>query len=243
MWACGVAAAARAAATAPGLRLFVLGALGGVAGSWEALFFSKMVLCRNSLGTGTCGTGPRLAKSAPSCRVEQERGQPPAHRSHGHRSHATGVTPHSLCGTTYLRAYLRLYFYLDCRVSCRILRENSSWYKIYHSLARTPPPRAEGIPVAWFILVPASGACKCTILNIERPSVTDVSLTKSVKLLNSGVCIEIHSLPLSSCCPRVAKGRGWHRGQARQTLAMIRGQTGRYHPVQSTRVLCGIVRA
>ena len=148
---------------------------------------------------------------------------------------ATGVTPHSLCGTTYLRAYLRLYFYLDCRVSCRILRENSSWYKIYHSLARVPPPRAEGIPVAWFILVPASGACKCTILNM--------SLTKSVKLLNSGVCIEIHSLPLSSCCPRVAKGRGWHRGQARQTLAMIRGQTGRYHPVQSTRVLCGIVRA
>ena len=36
MWACGVAAAARAAATAPGLRLFVLGALGGVAGVWEA---------------------------------------------------------------------------------------------------------------------------------------------------------------------------------------------------------------
>ena len=36
MWACGVAAAAKAAATAPGLRLFVLGALGGVAGSWEA---------------------------------------------------------------------------------------------------------------------------------------------------------------------------------------------------------------
>ena len=35
-WACGVAAAARAAATAPGLRLFVLGALGGVAGVWEA---------------------------------------------------------------------------------------------------------------------------------------------------------------------------------------------------------------
>ena len=32
----GVAAAARAAATAPGLRLFVLGALGGVAGVWEA---------------------------------------------------------------------------------------------------------------------------------------------------------------------------------------------------------------
>ena len=89
MWACGVAAAAKAAATDPGLRLFVLGALGGVAGSWEALFFSKMVLCRNSLGTGTCGTGPRLAKSAPSCRVEQERGQPPAHRSHGHRSHAS----------------------------------------------------------------------------------------------------------------------------------------------------------
>ena len=36
MWACGVAAAARAAATAPGLRLFILGALGGVAGVWEA---------------------------------------------------------------------------------------------------------------------------------------------------------------------------------------------------------------
>ena len=36
MWACGVAAAARAAATAPGLRLFVLGVLGGVAGVWEA---------------------------------------------------------------------------------------------------------------------------------------------------------------------------------------------------------------
>ena len=37
VWACGVAAAARAgAATAPGLRLFVLGALGGVAGGWEA---------------------------------------------------------------------------------------------------------------------------------------------------------------------------------------------------------------
>ena len=36
MWACGVAAAAKAAATDPGLRLFVLGALGGVAGSWEA---------------------------------------------------------------------------------------------------------------------------------------------------------------------------------------------------------------
>ena len=35
-WACGVAAAARAAATAPGLRLFILGALGGVAGVWEA---------------------------------------------------------------------------------------------------------------------------------------------------------------------------------------------------------------
>ena len=34
--ACGVAAAAKAAATAPGLRLFVLGALGGVAGVWEA---------------------------------------------------------------------------------------------------------------------------------------------------------------------------------------------------------------
>ena len=34
--ACGGAAAARAAATAPGLRLFVLGALGGVAGVWEA---------------------------------------------------------------------------------------------------------------------------------------------------------------------------------------------------------------
>ena len=34
-WACGVAAAARAAATAPGLRLFILGALGGVAGVWE----------------------------------------------------------------------------------------------------------------------------------------------------------------------------------------------------------------
>ena len=29
VWACGVAAAARAAATAPGLRLFILGALGG----------------------------------------------------------------------------------------------------------------------------------------------------------------------------------------------------------------------
>ena len=37
VWACGVAAAARAAATAPGLRLFILGALGGVAGVWEAL--------------------------------------------------------------------------------------------------------------------------------------------------------------------------------------------------------------
>ena len=36
VWACGVAAAARAAATAPGLRLFILGALGGVAGVWEA---------------------------------------------------------------------------------------------------------------------------------------------------------------------------------------------------------------
>ena len=36
VWACGVAAAARAAATDPGLRLFVLGALGGVAGVWEA---------------------------------------------------------------------------------------------------------------------------------------------------------------------------------------------------------------
>ena len=36
MWACGVAAAAKAAATDPGLRRFVLGALGGVAGSWEA---------------------------------------------------------------------------------------------------------------------------------------------------------------------------------------------------------------
>ena len=36
VWACGVAAAARAAATAPGLRLFVLGALGEVAGVWEA---------------------------------------------------------------------------------------------------------------------------------------------------------------------------------------------------------------
>ena len=156
MWACGVAAAAKAAATDPGLRLFVLGALGGVAGSWEALFFSKMVLCRNSLGTGTCGTGPRLAKSAPSCRVEQERGQPPAHRSHGHRSHATGVTPHSLCGTTYLRAYLRLYFYLDCRVSCRILRENSSWYKIYHSLARVPPPPSRRNPGCVVYL----GACK-----------------------------------------------------------------------------------
>ena len=36
MWACGVAAAARAAARAPGLRLFVVGALGGVAGVWEA---------------------------------------------------------------------------------------------------------------------------------------------------------------------------------------------------------------
>ena len=35
VWACGVAAAARAAATAPGLRLFILGALGGVAGVWE----------------------------------------------------------------------------------------------------------------------------------------------------------------------------------------------------------------
>ena len=33
MWACGVAAAARAAATAPGLRLFVLGARSGV---WQA---------------------------------------------------------------------------------------------------------------------------------------------------------------------------------------------------------------
>ena len=36
VWACGVAAAARAAATAPGLRLFILGALGGMAGVWEA---------------------------------------------------------------------------------------------------------------------------------------------------------------------------------------------------------------
>ena len=36
VWSCGVAAAARAAATAPGLRLFILGALGGVAGVWEA---------------------------------------------------------------------------------------------------------------------------------------------------------------------------------------------------------------
>ena len=42
VWACGVAAAARVRrglrrrATAPGLRLFVLGALGGVAGVWEA---------------------------------------------------------------------------------------------------------------------------------------------------------------------------------------------------------------
>ena len=36
VWACGVAAAARAAATAPGLRLFIFGALGGVAGVWEA---------------------------------------------------------------------------------------------------------------------------------------------------------------------------------------------------------------
>ena len=37
VWACGVTAATRAAATAPGLRLvFVLGALGGVAGVWEA---------------------------------------------------------------------------------------------------------------------------------------------------------------------------------------------------------------
>ena len=36
VWACGVAAAARAAATAPGLRLLVLGALGGVAGVLEA---------------------------------------------------------------------------------------------------------------------------------------------------------------------------------------------------------------
>ena len=39
VWACGVAAAARAAATAPGLRLFVFGALGGMAGGlagWES---------------------------------------------------------------------------------------------------------------------------------------------------------------------------------------------------------------
>ena len=35
-WACGVAAPARAAATAPSLRRFVLGALGGVAGVREA---------------------------------------------------------------------------------------------------------------------------------------------------------------------------------------------------------------
>ena len=69
---------------------------------------------------------------------------------------ATGVTPHSLCGTTYLRAYLRLYFYLDCRVSCRILRENSSWYKIYHSLARVPPPPSRRNPGCVVYL----GACK-----------------------------------------------------------------------------------
>ena len=36
VWACGVAAAARAAATAPGLRLFILGALGGGGrGLWD----------------------------------------------------------------------------------------------------------------------------------------------------------------------------------------------------------------
>ena len=49
MWACGVAAAARAAATAPGLRLFVLGALGGVAGVWEAR--ESGVWCRRFSGS------------------------------------------------------------------------------------------------------------------------------------------------------------------------------------------------
>ena len=48
VWACGVAAAARAAARAPGLRLFVFGALGGVAGGlegWESgVKYSSLVI-------------------------------------------------------------------------------------------------------------------------------------------------------------------------------------------------------
>ena len=47
MWACGVAAAARAAATAPGLRLFVFGALGGVAagGLAVSLYINCVRVC------------------------------------------------------------------------------------------------------------------------------------------------------------------------------------------------------
>ena len=51
VWACGVAAAARAAATAPGLRLFVLGALGGVAGVLEG---RESGVCKRFSAEGEC---------------------------------------------------------------------------------------------------------------------------------------------------------------------------------------------
>ena len=58
VWACDVAAAARAAATAPGLRLFVLGALGGVAGVWEA---------REFVGSPACGGASPLSQRESTC--------------------------------------------------------------------------------------------------------------------------------------------------------------------------------
>ena len=97
VWACGVAAAARAAATAPGLRLFILGALGGVAGVWEGResgvcmrFSSELEGERmrtsgllgagggGAAGAGAGGWGEPGAGAAPVCSRIHKRSTPPA---------------------------------------------------------------------------------------------------------------------------------------------------------------------
>ena len=75
MWACGVAAAAKAAATDPGLRLFVLGALGGVAGVWEARESGvwEVLNAPASRPEGPCTTAACAAKAAAIRRAAKDR--------------------------------------------------------------------------------------------------------------------------------------------------------------------------
>ena len=63
VWACGVAAAARAAATAPGLRLFVLGALGGVAVYGDSMILAVCIFSQSATGEVSSAYFRKLAIS------------------------------------------------------------------------------------------------------------------------------------------------------------------------------------